>query len=132
MESEEDRGLETDLLATTLKEGIEESQDLLDFLALKFEGPLSHLMSVRRKGGLFSKKHSVEEITLRFNERHFQITRDSRGIITSKILKEVRGIVVKTNVVEIEEWVGELALELSHQAERSTALRTALSQFILE
>jgi hypothetical protein len=132
MESEQDRGLETDLLAATLKDGIEESQDLLDFLALKFEGPLSHLISVRRKGGLFSRKHSVEEITLRFTERHFQIGRDSRGIITSKILKEVRGIVVKTNVVEIEEWISELALELSRQAERSTALRSALSQFILE
>lgn len=132
MSNEQERGVESDLLAASLHEGLQETQDLLDFLAMKFEGPLSHLMTVRRKGGLFSKKHTVQEITLRFDDRHFQIARDPRGFVATKILKEVRGVVLKTDKVDVDDWIRELALELSSQAERSAALRTALSQFILE
>lgn len=132
MSDEQDRGMESDIVAATLQAGLAESQDLLDYLAMKFEGPLSHLMSVRRKGGLFAKKRTVEEIMIRFEEHHFQITRDSRGFVAAKILKEVRGVVLKTTTVEIDEWVRRLAEELTRQAERSATLRTALSQFILE
>lgn len=124
--------MEPDILAASLRDGLEETKDLLDYLAMKFEGPLSHLMTVRRKGGIFSKKNAVNEITLRFDERHFQISRDPKGFVSAKIMKEVRGIVLKTEVVEIEEWIRHLAQELSHQAERSAALRAALSHFILE
>lgn len=132
MSSESEKGLEPDVLAASLKQGLQESKDLLDFLALKFEGPLTKLMTVRRTRGLFSKKNSVEEITIRFDEYHYQMTRDSRGFISAKILKEVRGIVLKTTVVEVEEWIHGLSEELSRQAKRSNALRSALSQFILE
>jgi len=132
MSSENDKSLEADVLAATLQGGLQESQDLLEFLARKFEGTLSHLMAVRRKGGLLSKSRVVEEITFRFDERHFQITRDPRGFVATKILKEVRGVVLKTNPVEVDVWLRELAVELAQQAERSTALRAALSRFILE
>lgn len=131
MSNEQDKGMEADILAATLSEGLEESQDLLEFLSSKFEGPLSHLMSVRRKGGLLSKKRSVQEITLRFEDRHFQIERHPRGFIIARILKEVRGVVLKRDEVEVADWIRELSGELSRQARRSTELREALSQFIL-
>jgi hypothetical protein len=126
-----DRGLEADVLAATLRQGLEESRDLLEFLALKFEGPLSSLMSVRRKGGLFSKEHPIEELVIRFEERHFQMTREPQGFLSAKILKSVRGIVLKTSKVGQEDWLRELAAELALQAERSTLSREALARFIL-
>jgi hypothetical protein len=132
MATEDDKDLEADILAATLHGGLQESRDLLEFLAQKFEGPLSNLMSVRRKGGLLSKNKIIEEITLRFEDRHFQITRDGRGFVSAKILKEVRGVVLKTDKVEVDGWLRELAAELSRQAERSAALKSALSRFILE
>lgn len=132
MSSEDDKSLEADVLAATLQGGLQESQDLLEYLARKFEGPLSHLMTVRRRGGLLAKSRAVEEITFRFEERHFQVSRDPRGFVSTKILKEVRGVVLKTNPVEVEAWLRELAAELARQAERSAALRTALSRFTLE
>ncbi len=126
-----EEGLETDLLAASLRQGLDESKDLLEFLALKFEGPLSSLMSVKRKGGLFAKEHPVEELVIRFEERHFQITRESQGFLSAKILKSVRGVVLKTSRVGEEEWLKELAAELSEQARRSTEAREALSRFVL-
>ena len=125
-------GLEADVFAATLEKGLQESQDLLEYLARKFEGPLSAMMTVRRGGGLFSKEHPVEEITLRFHEQHFQITRDRRGFFSPKILKEVRGIVLKTTQVTVEEWLQKLAQELARQAETSLSSRQVLSRFILE
>jgi len=130
MGEELDRGLEADVLAATLRQGLEESRDLLEFLALKFEGPLSSFMSVRRKGGLFAKGHPVEDLVLRFEERHFQMTREPQGLLSAKILKAVRGVVLKTSRVSEEEWLRELAAELALQAERSASSREALSRFI--
>ncbi len=124
--------MEADVLAATLHQGLQESQDLLEFLARKFEGPLSHLLTVRRKGGLFTKEHPVEEITLRFDERHFQIIREPRGFFVPKILKEVRGVVLKTTQVTVEEWLAQLAQELAKQAQLSESSRRALSSFLLE
>ena len=124
--------METDILAAQIRGGLKESEDLLEFLAKKFEGPLSHLMAVRRRGGLFAKNHPVEEIVLRFDERHFQINRDPHGFVSTSVLKVVRGIVLKSAGVEIDEWIHELVEELTRQAERSESFRTALSRFILE
>lgn len=129
---ETDRGLEADVFAATLEKGLQESQDLLEYLALKFDGPLSALLTVKRGGGLFSKTHPVEEITLRFPESHFQISRDRGGAFSAKVLKEVRGIVLKTTPVPVEEWLHRLAQELSRQAETSLSSRQALSRFVLE
>jgi hypothetical protein len=124
--------LEADVLAATLYQGLKESQDLLEFLARKFEGPLSQLLTVRRKGGLFAKEHPVEEITLRFAERHFQIVREPRGFFVPKILKEVRGVVLKTTQVTVEDWLSQLAEELAKQAQLSESSRSALSRFLME
>jgi hypothetical protein len=131
MSEEDEKGLEADVLAATLAGGLQESQDLLEYLARKFEGPLSQLISVRRRGGLLAKNRTIEEITLRFDDRRFQITRDARGFMDAKILKEVRGVVLKTNHVEIDEWLRELSVELARQAERSDSVRSALSRFII-
>ena len=129
---ETDRGLEVDVFAATLEKGLQESQDLLEYLAKKFDGPLSALLTVKRGGGLFSKTHPVEEITLRFPENHFQITRHQGGAYSPRILKEVRGVVLKSTLVSVEEWLQRLAQELSRQAEASLSSRQALSRFILE
>ncbi|HUX42782.1 MAG TPA: hypothetical protein VMV83_16565 [Rectinemataceae bacterium] len=124
-------GLEVDVLAATLRQGLDRSGDLLEFLAMKFEGPLSPLMSVKRRGGLFAKAHPIEELVIRFEERHFQMTREPQGFLSAKILKSVRGVVLKTSKVAEEDWLKELAGELAAQAERSTSAREALSRFVL-
>jgi len=126
-----DGGLEADVLAATLRQGLDESRDLLEFLALKFEGPLSSLMNVRRKGGLFAKDHPIEELVIRFEDRHFQMTREPQGFLSAKILKSVRGVVLKTSKVSEEDWLKELAAEMAAQAERSVSAREALSRFVM-
>jgi len=131
MSNDLDNQMDSDVLAATLQTGLQESQDLLEFLALKFEGPLAHLITVRRKGGFLSKARTVEEITLRFEDYHFQIVREPRGTVSAKILKLVRGIVLRTNVVDVDVWIRELVQELTRQAEHSVAFRSALSRFIL-
>jgi len=131
MSNDLDGQLDSDVLVATLQTGLQESQDLLEFLALKFEEPLAHLITVRRKGGFLSKVRTVEEITLRFEDYHFQIVREPHGSFTARILKIVRGIVLRTNVVDVDVWIRELVQELSRQAERSVSFRSALSRFIL-
>ncbi|MGA7954195.1 MAG: hypothetical protein WCA07_11820 [Gloeobacterales cyanobacterium] len=125
-------GLEVDVLAASLQLGLRESKDLLEFLAKKLEGPLAEQTTVRRGGWFLSKDHPVEDITLRFDECQYQISRERQGLCTAKVMKVVRGVVLKTTEVSVEEWLQSLAQELAHQAERSSATRQALSRFILE
>jgi hypothetical protein len=124
--------LEADVLAATLQKGLEESTDLMEYLAKKFEGPLSHLLTVRRQSGLFLKNRAVEELTLRFEQQHFQLSRSKQGYFVAKLLKEVRGVVVKTSEVSVEDWLNLLAQELSRQAQVSQASHQALTRFLLE
>ena len=124
--------LEADVLAATLQKGLKESTDLMEYLVKKFEGPLSHLLTVRRQSGLFLKTRAVEELTLRFEQQHFQLSRSKQGYFAAKLLKEVRGVVVKTTEVKVEDWLGLLAQELARQAEVSQTSHQALTRFLLE
>lgn len=126
----DDESLNADVFAAMLQQGLQESQDLLEYLVLKFEGTLSHLMTVRRGGGLFAKAKPVQELSLRFQDQQYHLARDGRGFFSARILKEVRGIVLKTVEVPLKDWLNHVAQELARQAQASQASHQALERFV--
>jgi hypothetical protein len=46
-------------------------------------------------------------------------------------LKLVRGVVLKTTEISIDQWTEEIAQQLAQQAQRSAQTRQALNKFIL-
>ncbi len=78
-----------------------------------------------------SKERLVKEITVRFNDYHYQIVRDRHGSLTAKVMKLVRGIVLKTTEISVEQWTEEVAQQLAQMAKQSAQTRAALNKFVL-
>lgn len=126
-----DPALQVDILAAALHLDHQEESDLLEFLAQKLEQSLPHATHVTRAGGWFAKYHPVQKIVVRFDDYHYQITREPHGVLTAKVLKLVRGVVLKTTEISVDQWTTELAQQLTQLAQRSAQTRQALNKFVL-
>ncbi len=126
-----DRALEVDVLAASLRMASQESGDLLEFLAKKLEQSLPQNTTVTRGGWFLSKEHPVVEITVRFDDYQYQIVRESHGSLRAKVMKMVRGVVLKTTEIPVEQWTDEVAQQLAELASRSEQTRRALNKFVI-
>ncbi len=126
-----DPALQVDVLAAALRLDHQETKDLLEFLAQKLEQALPQATTVTRKGGLFSKVRPVQEVLVRFNDYHYQITREQHGPLIAKVLKVVRGVVLKTTEISVDQWTEEIAQQLAQLSQQSAQARQALNKFVL-
>jgi len=126
-----DQALQVDVLAASLRMEHQESGDLLEFLAKKLEQSLPQNTTVTRGGWFLSKDHPVQEITVRFNDYQYQILRERQGSLTAKVMKLVRGVVLKTTEIPIHQWTDEVAQQLAQLAENSAQTRRALNKFVI-
>jgi hypothetical protein len=124
-----DPALEVDVLAAALRMDSQESGDLLEFLAKKLLLSLPQNTTVTRSG-IFGGG-SVKEITVRFDDYHYQVTRERHGSLTAKVMKLVRGVVLKTTEIPIDQWTENVAQQLSQLANRSAQTRDALNKFVI-
>ncbi len=131
MDENLDRALEVDVVAAALRMARHETGDLLEFLAKKLEQSLPQNTTVTRGGWFLSKKHPILEIIVRFDDYHYQIIRERHGSFTAKVMKLVRGVVLKTTEVPIDQWTYEVAQQLAQLAERSAQARDALNKFVI-
>jgi ATP-dependent Clp protease ATP-binding subunit ClpA len=126
-----DQALQVDVLAASLRMEHQESGDLLEFLAKKLEQSLPQNTTVTRGGWFLSKDHPVQEITVRFNDYQYQILRERQGSLTAKVMKLVRGVVLKTTEIPVHQWTDEVAQQLAQLAESSAQTRRALNKFVI-
>jgi hypothetical protein len=131
MDEDLDPTLQVDVLAAALRLDQQEAGDLLEFLAKKLEQSLPQATTVTRGGGLFAKEHPVKEIVVRFDDYHYQINREKHGFPKAKVLKVVRGVVLKTTDISVDQWTEEIAQQLAQLAQRSAQTRQALNKFVL-
>ena len=126
-----DPALEVDVLAAALRMDDQESGDLLEFLAQKLEQSLPENTTVTRSGWFLSKEHPVREITVLFDNYQYQISRGHHGSFTAKVMKLVRGVVLKTTEISVNQWTEEVAEQLTQLAQRSAQTRNALNKFVI-
>ena len=126
-----DPSLEVDVLAAALRMDHQESGDLFEFLAKKLEQSLPENTTVTRSGWFLAKDHPVKEITVRFDNYHYQIVRERHNSLTAKVMKLVRGVVLKTTEIPVEQWTEEVAQQLAQLASQSAQTRSALNKFVL-
>lgn len=85
----------------------------------------------RHKHGLISKQTTIEQISLNLGDMVFTVARVARAnSVTFSVAKIVRGIVIKTEELTMDEWSTKLAEELSKEAERSEKSRLALVKIL--
>jgi len=87
--------------------------------------------TVTRHSSLFSREHPVKEIAVSLGEYQYRIGKERQGPLVAQRAKIVRGIVLKTEQIPVEQWIEELAEALAQFATHSAQARAALERFLI-
>jgi hypothetical protein len=126
------RGPEEDFdrLAAALQADSRDLSTFLEVVASKFEAALPGRTRVERSGGgLLRRNRQVSRVSLELGDLHFELAR-SGGAVAAKCTKVVRGIALKTELLNLDAWLLELARALSTQASASAQDRVALERLL--
>jgi hypothetical protein len=118
-----------ELLASSLRADIGDLRVFTEVLAAKLEEALPEQTTIERRGGLFAKKKAVRHITVELDENRFELEAEN-GRVQPRRCRVVRGIVLKTEPVPLDEWIDDLSRELAHAAQRNERARIALQRLL--
>ena len=131
MHDELSEPLRVEMFAASLRADNTDVKAFLEALAVKLEGALPGLTTVTRQGGMFAREHPVREISVPLGEYQYRIGRERQGPLVAQRAKIVRGIVLKTEQITVDQWIDDLSEALVQVSGQSTQARTALERFLL-
>lgn len=119
-----------DLLAASLRADAADGPVFVDALAGKLEHALPGRVSVRRRrAGLFGGERRARSLSVDLDGRRFALVlegaaaRATRGRLSA-------GIVIKTEELDLEQWIGELVQGAAAEASRSEEANRALARLL--
>jgi hypothetical protein len=119
-----------DLVAASLRADTTDLNAFVEALAIKLEGALPGGVKVdRRGGGLLSREKRVRRISIGMDESRYDLERVGESIQTSRC-SEVRGIVIKSERLGLDEWIDALSRELMTRAQQSERSMLALQKLL--
>lgn len=123
--------LQVELLAASLRADSTDLKAFLEALATKLAGALPNQTIVTRQSKFFSRERPIREIVVTLGEYQYRISHDQQRPLITQRAKVVRGIVLKTEQLPMDQWINELASALAQEAMQSAQARISLEQFLL-
>jgi hypothetical protein len=121
--------IDVELVAASLRATAGDLKTFVDVLANKLEGALPGRVLVERKSTRFlGKEKRVERIQCLLGEARYVLS--MRDGIEARRAKEVRGVVLKTEQLSLDEWLGSLARDLAGEARTNEQAQLALQQLL--
>ncbi len=125
-----DSGFE--LLASSLRADSGDLKAYLEAMATKLEGALPAQTTVERKGGgFFSKEKKVHRIAVSLGDNRYELKAEG-GQLETTFARAVRGIVLKTERLPLDDWIDALSRDLAESARSSEQSRLALERLLSE
>jgi hypothetical protein len=119
-----------ELLAASLRADARDLEMFIEVLAVKLEGALpQRTQVVRRSPRLFSKRKRVERISVDLGEERLLLDRTATGL-EMRHARRVRGVVVRSEVLELDEWIGVLVRALTQEVDTSTHGHGAIARLL--
>jgi hypothetical protein len=120
-----------DMVAAGLRADATDLNAFVEALAVKLEGALPGRVTIARQGGLFSRSKGVREISVDMGDSRYSLVSNGGRIETTR-RNEVRGIAIKSEPLELDEWIAALSGELEAAARESADGRQALERLLEE
>lgn len=121
-----------DINAAWLRKAETDVSAFMAALATRLEDALPHQVIVHRKRlGLFSRENRVDRLTIQADSAHYDIYLDSSNALRCSRAKVVSGVTLKTEALDIQQWLAGLEAELANMATRMGASQTVLHDFLL-
>jgi hypothetical protein len=127
----DERALDIDLLAASLRSDASDLNAFVESLATKLEEAVPDRVQVqRRRDGMFGSKR-VRRITLDAGSTRLELLRGERGGIETRCSRTSGGIVLKNEQVDTDAWLRALGETLAGEAQRSEQTRMALQRLLI-
>lgn len=123
--------LQVDMLAASLRADATDLKAFMEALANKLEGALPASTVVTRQNKLFSREHPVKEVVVTLGDYQYRILYEPPKPLLTLRAKAVRGIVLKTEQLRMDQWIDALAGDLAQEATQSAQAHAALERFLL-
>jgi hypothetical protein len=121
-----------DLVASSLRAETTDLNAYVEALARKLEGALPQQTVVdRRSKSFLSREKVVRKIDVEVSGNRYTVEVDNRGNPETRRAQAVRGIVLKTEPLNLDEWIDHLARDLAEQASASEQGRLALERLLI-
>jgi len=120
-----------DMVAAGLRADATDLNAFVEALAVKLEGALPGRVTIARQGGLFSRSKGVREISVDMGDCRYNLVSNGGHIETTR-RNEVRGIAIKSERLELDDWIAGLSRELEASARQSADGRQALERLLEE
>lgn len=130
MHDELSEPLQVEMFAASLRADSTDIRAFLEALAVKLEGSLPNQTQVKRHRSIFSREHPVNEIVVTLGDYQYRIACERQSPLITSRTKVVRGIVLKTDQIPMEQWIEELAESLAREAAQSAQAHRALVRFL--
>jgi len=123
-------GDDFELVAASLRADAGDLGVFVEALAVKLEQALPQGTRVRRRAsGLFTKRKRVEQIEVTVGEEDYLLG-CQRGAVETRRARTVRGIVLKSEPVPLDQWIEGLAGAIAAEARSSEQGRRALERLL--
>jgi hypothetical protein len=118
-----------DLLAASLRADAGDLKAFVEALAVKLSEGFPARVQVERSGGFLRSKGPVRRLSAKLGDNEYELTNDGGGVSCSKRVL-VRGIALRTEKLDVEQWIDALAGELVDQAGKTESDREALQRML--
>jgi hypothetical protein len=121
--------LDFDLVAASLRADATDVNTFVEALAVKLEDMLGRSVEVKRVRSGFRGPKEVREIAITAGGDRLDLRRDG-NLVECVRARTSGGIVIKTERMDIDDWLGALAHILGAESQRSEQTRQALERLL--
>jgi hypothetical protein len=121
---------EIDLLAATLRADQSDLSAFVEGLAVKLEEAMPGNVSVERRRSSFRGPKRVQRVVIDGADQRLEL-RFSGASIETSCSRLSGGIVLKSDQVDMEDWIGLLSEVIAAEAQRSAITRQALERLLM-
>jgi hypothetical protein len=126
----DDDAFDFDLATASLRADSGDVRILLQVLCEQLADALGDKMQIRRGGGRFRKSSAVEGVSIDLGSDQFAATLDGSSL-TCSIARASGGIRIRSEQVQVDEWLSRLLRALQDEATHSQATRVALENIVI-
>lgn len=123
-----DPGWQLETLSAQLRADSVDGELFLEVLAGKLNGALPAQTHVEWGGGLLNKRR-VRSVEVQLGEHRYAVGKDGQGLV-ARHLHTVRGVVLRTEQLEVRAWIEQLCAELGKLATVSEQSRAAMERLL--
>ncbi len=125
-----DDAFDLELAATTLLGDNQDVRTLLKLLVGQLAGPLGDQLEVERQGGFLRKSDEIKAVRAAIGQNEFAAEIHGAGVACS-IGHSSGGIRIRSEKVDMSEWLRRLLAGLQQEAAHSQAARLALENMVI-